>query len=102
MPLIVVSNDPTLNNRKRGSSSGLQIITDEEFKYRCLTPGCDAAFFDGQERAWVAHCERCSESNEGEIREQYDIETQMPGLFGPESGDVEFKKWHRENKGWKC
>lgn len=102
MSLIVVSNDPRLNRRKRGTASGLQIISKEPIKYRCTVPGCDAGFYDGQERAWISHCERCIKLNEEEFREQHDIAHQHPHLFGPEGGDQEFKDWHRKNRGWRC
>lgn len=80
--------------------SGLAVVTRRRLAYRCLVPGCGSVFYEGEDRKYHDHCLTCALNNEQALRER-DLGHQMPGLFGPEAGDVEKKNWYRERKGWK-
>jgi hypothetical protein len=80
--------------------SGLAVVTDRRIAYTCLVPGCASVFYEGEDRAYHAHVTRCALNNEQDLRER-DLGHQMPGMFGPDAGDVEKKTWYRERKGWR-
>lgn len=82
-------------------SSGLIVHTERKVAYRCQTPDCQRAFFEGEERNWIQHCIRCAKANEAEIREASDLGTQMPGLYDDQGGDQEYRKYQRERHGWR-
>lgn len=66
-------------------------------RYFCLTPGCGAKFQAGREREYQEHCVWCSNQNEERLL-AHSLQHTRPGLFGPESGDVELERWVRENR----
>lgn len=68
-----------------------------EPRYFCLTPGCGAKFQDGREREYQEHVVWCSSQHDEELR-ACSPAAMHPGLMGPESGDVEFERWVRNNK----
>ena len=80
--------------------SGLAVVTRRRIAYRCLVPGCGKPFYEGEDRAYHHHVTRCALNNEEAIRTR-DLGQQMPGMFGPDAGDVEKKTWYRERKGWR-
>lgn len=85
---------------RRQSSGGLQIISNKPIAFRCRI--CSMSFTDEERRQWIQHVTACAKGMEAEIREAEDLGHQMPGLFGPDAGDVEYREWHRERKGWRC
>jgi len=101
MGVVILNPDSGAQPRQPAPSSGLQIISRRRIAFRCLTPSCRRAFYEDEERQYTQHVIACAKSNEGEIREHADLGSQMPGLFGPNAGDVERKTWLRERKGWR-
>lgn len=66
-------------------------------RYRCL--GCQTTFRAGEETAYERHVVACSAQHDEELRAD-SVRTRMPGLFDPDvSGDVEFGRWVRVNRG---
>jgi hypothetical protein len=78
---------------------GLIVITrdDRPPRYRCLA--CRTMFREGEETAYERHVVACSAQHDEELRAD-SVRTRMPGLFDPfVSGDVEFGRWVRANRG---
>lgn len=87
--------------RTQVTASGLQVVTyGRDLKFFCRVPGCDARFYEDEERPYIAHVTSCAQRHERELREM-ELGQQMPGIFGPEAGDQEKKTWYRDRKGWK-
>lgn len=86
--------------RSPGLGSGLQIISRKPIVSRCRV--CGAGFHEEEHRQFVNHTINCAKKHEEQIREELDLGYQMPGLFGPDAGDKEYRDWHRERKGWRC
>lgn len=65
----------------------------------CEQFGGESRFMVPEElRAWERHFDRCAEQHAEQLRAQT-LEGKAPGLFGPDVGDVELRKWiaqHRE------
>lgn len=95
---VVLLDKPAGNVGPQVTASGLQIISRRPIAYRCRV--CGVAFYENEDRQYVNHVTRCAQQHEAELRE-LDLGEQMPGLFGPEAGDVEKKDWYRERKGWR-
>jgi hypothetical protein len=98
MGVVILTPDSGAQPRGR-VGSGLQIISRKPIAFRCRC--CSKAFYEDEQRQWIAHVTACFHRNEEQIREENDLGHQMPGLFGPEAGDVEKKDYYRERKGWK-
>lgn len=97
--MAVVILTPDAPRPSNVSASGLQIISRKRIAFRCRC--CGAAFHEDEQRQWIAHVTTCFRDNEEAIRQEHDLGFQMPGLFGPEAGDVERKNWLREREGWR-
>lgn len=78
----------------RLTRSGLMIPTrmNEQPKYRCNIPDCDAVFYDGEERARVAHMLEHANSDD-EVIAQQTRDTNLE-ILGP--GDVEKQEWQAQ------
>lgn len=48
--------------------------------------------------AYERHFDRCASENMDELRSTETMAGKAPGLFGPESGDVELREWLRQNR----
>lgn len=96
MGVVILTPDTTQPKGRTGS--GLQIISRKPIAYRCRC--CLAAFYADEQRQWIAHVTACFRDNEEQIRSENDLGFQMPGLFGEDAGDVEYRKFQRERHGW--
>ncbi|RJQ08789.1 MAG: hypothetical protein C4558_07480 [Dehalococcoidia bacterium] len=58
-------------------------------KYKCET--CQKPFYEGEERAWAAHCKRCFEDH----KDAFDAEHQGLRDFDSMQGkaDIEYEDW---------
>lgn len=65
----------------------------------CLV--CGAEFETDHIGDFTRHVAGCAKRNETEIDEQLNeaiLARKMPGLFGPEAGDVELERWFKEHR----
>lgn len=61
---------------------------------------CDARFEMEQQDLFERHVAKCSEQNEDQIDEEISevsLARQLPTMFGPEAGDVEFERWMKDH-----
>lgn len=101
MPVALLNPDRPPIPKVQSLASGLQVVTSgEPYAYFCRV--CQLPFLESEQKAWIQHTIHCAKEHEEAIREHRDLGTQMPGLFGPDTGDVEKKAWLRQRKGWRC
>lgn len=70
----------------------LIIVRQDRPRFRCLV--CQTPL---HEDTYERHVARCVRRHEQQLRELSPAHT-LPGLFGPEVGDVELERWVRRNR----